>query len=68
MFYLTTLLLAICVLFKILVWIFCRNLMIYGKMINENEEGTAQELMPIQEPSTNSNQNVTFPKSDDNGN
>lgn len=37
-------------------------------MINENEEGTAQELMPIQQPSTNSNENVTLPKFDDNGN
>ncbi|KAI4477176.1 hypothetical protein M0804_012997 [Polistes exclamans] len=67
-FFLTTLLLAICIIFKILVWIFCRNLMIYGRPINENEENTvqSQELMPMQ-PSINSNENETVPKSDNNG-
>ncbi|KAF7399488.1 hypothetical protein HZH68_008080 [Vespula germanica] len=54
MFLLTTVLLVICIFFKILVWIFCRNLMIYGKSVKENEEDKAQELMPIQQPSTNS--------------
>lgn len=36
--------------------------MIYGKSVKENEEDKAQELMPIQQPSTNSD------KSGNNGN
>ncbi|KAK2578878.1 hypothetical protein KPH14_009745 [Odynerus spinipes] len=66
MFYLTTLLMAICVLFKVLVWIFCRNLQIYGSRVSENEEDTtqAQELLPI---SSNREQTENVAKPENNG-
>lgn len=65
MLYFTTLLLGLCVLLKILVLIFCRNLQIYSRTVNEDEDvNQPQELMPI---NSNNEGNERIAKPDNNG-
>jgi len=48
--YLTILFLSLCLLFKIIVWFFCKNLQIYEEV--ENKDQANVELQELVEPAT----------------